>query len=184
MYSNAVGAVKLIVHNDDVERASHVLAGEPVEELEDREAVETPQQDSSVCPVCGSVDFTRIPRLRLFLFAAVVLAGVGTAVGQSALALAAIISAGLILAATPSHRCSKCSERWDAGSVERLDAAPPDAADLVDDLCPRCASPEVHRIDYRRLKAIPMLFQPAAAFVIPIWFFMPKRQCDSCGLKL
>jgi predicted RNA-binding Zn-ribbon protein involved in translation (DUF1610 family) len=55
---------------------------------------------------------------------------------------------------------------------------------MIDEPCPRCGSLEVYRIDHRRLKAIPLLFNPAIFAVVPIWLFLPKRRCESCGLKL
>jgi hypothetical protein len=42
----------------------------------------------------------------------------------------------------------------------------------------------VYRIDYRRLKAIPLLFNPAILFAVPLWLLGPKRRCESCGLKM
>lgn len=186
LYANAVGAVKLMARDEDRDRAARVLAGESIEDPAANQTEAVAEDTAVRCPECSSSEIARVPRLRLFLFLAVVLAAVGYAVEQPDLALAGIVAAALIVALARSHRCPSCGHRWNAiePEPERDEAPPPDPSDTVDQPCPRCGSLEVHRIDYRRLKAIPMLVNVAILVLLPIWIFLPKRQCDQCGLKI
>lgn len=194
LYSQAVGGVKVLVPAEDAERAADILslAPAPPDDLRDEEALpssgaETPKP--ATCPDCGSVSCSRVPRLRLFLFATLLICALGAATGQSELALAAIAAAGLTLLFAPTHRCLECGERWtDPGSGARdgeaaAEAPPPDAKDLAEELCPRCGSADFHRIDYRRLKAIPLLVSYALIPVIVLWPFLPKSKCERCGFR-
>ena len=64
-----------------------------------------------------------------------------------------------------------------------LGAPPPNASDTVEERCPRCGLPELHRIRHRRLIALSM-FEPVFALVLPLVFsFLPKRECDACGYR-
>lgn len=189
LYSNAVGGVKLYVPDEQVEDSEELMAtaaesvagdGEvPAPELE-------PEVAALTCPACGSTEISRTPRLRIFFFFAIVFAGLGVAVNRTELAAAGIAAVALATALSPSHRCNACGERFTAQAGEdrrALYAPPPSARDTADELCPRCGSTEFHHIEYRRLKAIPLLFELAALPVVTIWWALPKRRCDVCGYK-
>lgn len=204
LYSNALGGIKLLVRDESVDEAADILsvaAHEPTSEDADDHvmnaghdadqglaAAATGADDlvnTRLCPYCGRGDAQRIPRLELFLALAVVGYGVGVAVNEPALALALIMAVGLIVAATPSHRCGACGERWDAGAEpEQVAGAPePEAAERSEAACPRCGSREFYRITYRRLKAAPLIAPLLIVFFLPIWLMMPKWKCDDCGLR-
>lgn len=189
LLSQALGGVKLVVRTADLEAARQLMAA-PLLEVRG-EAPPVPQADENapvppaVCPLCGSHELMPIPRFRIFLLFAAAFLGVGVAVGEPLLAFTAFlaVAAGVLL--LPSTRCVSCSHRWSPPAAHRRIEAPlPSASDRADDVCPRCGSIEVHRIDQRRLKAIPMLFNPAMLFVLPIWLLSPKRRCDGCGLEI
>jgi hypothetical protein len=192
MYSIAVGGVKLVVAEEDFEAATAVLSefasativdDEPTPPVEPR--VIAPKVELR-CPECGSAESIRIRRLLVFSLLALLMYGVGLVGDQQELALAGILAAALIAAVLPSRRCASCGTRWpdeDADDEDEIHAPPPDASDLVEVLCPRCSSPEFHRIDYRKLKVLPLMFS-ASAFVVPlIWPFLAKRECDNCGFR-
>lgn len=186
-YANAIGGVKLFVREEQLERAQRVIAGEIVEPEESGEEEESATPvEPLVCPECGSANIKRLPRAAGFLIAAIVLYAVGHFIDQMDLALAGIGAAALIALFAPSHRCKACNHRWNG--VEPEVAAPeaplPIAADLVEQTCPRCGSPEFHLIDYRRLKALSMVTTIAPFLVVPVWLFKPKKRCDACGLEL
>jgi hypothetical protein len=90
-----------------------------------------PRATGSGCPACRSADVERVPRLKLLGVIALVAYGVGAAVGQAALALAAVIAVALIIATMPSHRYPACEERWSPEEPVDMDpeAPPPDPAD-------------------------------------------------------
>jgi predicted RNA-binding Zn-ribbon protein involved in translation (DUF1610 family) len=186
LYSNAVGGVRLLVAAEDQAEAIDVLTNAA---LPDGAAVAPSVAEEPplviACPACGSTDFSRIPRLRLFLFFTVVLYGLGLAIHQQEMALAGIAAAALITAVIPSALCNACGEKWHAPPASRtqVDAPPPSDFDLVEEPCPRCGSAEFYRIPYRRLKAMPMLFNFAILLVVPMWAALPKKQCDQCGFK-
>ena len=188
LYSNAVGGVKLLVRDGDIDEAEKILSTLAVEaadaEAEPARAAE-PAEEPVHCPWCRSTDVARIPRLRFLFFFALIFLGVGTAVHQPALALAGVAVAAIVLAVVPTHRCTSCGRRWTrARPFEPVAAAPlPIVADLIERRCPRCGSPEFHRIAHRRLRAVPLLWEPAIVFVVPIWLFLPKYECDNCGFR-
>jgi len=208
LYSNAVGGVKLVVRDDDLEAAADVLlltAEEPVtanvgasEEATadaataEPDAVPAPIRapEAARCPACGSEGAARTPRLMLFVFISVVLGGVGLAVGQSELAVAAVFATALITAMVPSHRCMKCGERWNPGESEQSNGAEtakaplPDPRDTIEERCPRCGSANFHHIAHRRLKAITLLFEVTIVVVLLVWPFLPKKHCDDCGSSI
>ena len=64
------------------------------------------------CPACGSTDTARLPRVKIFIAAAVVLFAAGVAFGQRDLFLLATGILGVILLVTPNRRCRSCGERW------------------------------------------------------------------------
>lgn len=185
MLSQALGGVKLVVRAADLEAARQLLAapiyGEP-------QGVPLPEPFSDAnaatlrCPVCAGQPVP-IPRVRIFVLSAAVFLGVGVVVGEPALALTAFIAVAAAVLLLPSTRCVSCGLRWTPVQATP-EAPPPSASDVADDICPRCGSVEVHRIDHRRLKAIPMLFSAAMLIVLPMWLLSPKRRCDTCGLEM
>jgi len=74
-----------------------------------------PRPDPEVCPRCGSAEIHRIPKLRIYLLLAVLLAGLSF-VGEYGsgqigfLLLAAVTVATLFL---PRWRCRECEKQWD-----------------------------------------------------------------------
>lgn len=183
--SNALGGLKLVVRQEDAERAVQILAGHDDDSME-VEAVPVAEDEPVVCPRCSSPDITPIPRLRFFTLFTLAIGGAGYALQQTDLALAAIFATALIATFAPSHRCVACGERLDLPAdydSPSAPAPPPSAADLADQFCPRCGSPEYHHIDYRRLKAIPLLFSASMLVAGPMWLLLPKRLCDACGYK-
>jgi predicted RNA-binding Zn-ribbon protein involved in translation (DUF1610 family) len=190
LYSNAVGGVKLLVAEEDAERAAEVLSSEAdVESGGHAAAVESDGESGGMaaalqkCPGCGGTEYTRIPKLRLFLFATILLWGLGVAIDQRELAAGAIGVAALILLVTPSATCNACGERFRAAAEPKPEAPPPADFDTIEQPCPRCGSLEYYRIDYRRLKSLPMLFEFAIFVVVPIWLFLPSKRCDACGYR-
>ena len=191
--SQAVGGVKLLVRDEDLERAQEVLnqasglgpqAPDRALELPESEA-RGPRPEASVqCPECGSPDFQRVPRLRIFLLLALLFIGIGAAVGEELIAATGLIAVAVGALLMPTARCSVCSHRWTPeSSTEIVEAPPPDPRDMIEEKCPRCGSLEVYRLQHRRLKAIPLLINTAIFAIVPIWLFMPRRQCDACGLR-
>jgi hypothetical protein len=199
LYSNAVGGVKLVVRDEDREQARNILETPSAEpdgidsdppdvaplDAESAEATELPpeEQDETHCPACGSSEATRTPRMLLFLFLAVVLCGVGLAVGQVQIGVTAVMVVALILAMAPTRQCTACGERWSA-TGQSTEAPSPAFSDTVEERCPRCGSTEFHRIDYRRLKAITLLSSVTLLVVLPVWMFLPKQHCDQCGMSV
>lgn len=64
------------------------------------------------CPACASADVMRIPRIRIFIVAAVALIGASLVFGERDLFLLVIAIVGAALVLTPSRRCRNCGERW------------------------------------------------------------------------
>jgi Zn finger protein HypA/HybF involved in hydrogenase expression len=215
MWSNAVGGVKVVVWWEDLEIAGALLGilseaevfpdgGEGAEPAIETAAEETltierapevaesePSPEESQeqvirCPACGSTDARRMHGLALFFLFAFLFGGIGVAVGQTELAIAAVIAAVLIVATIPSHRCSECGERWNAKPLSVSDetglatAWPPDIEDTFGEHCPRCGSEEFHHLEHRRLKAFMLLLPVTMYFVLPFWPFLAKRHCDAC----
>jgi predicted RNA-binding Zn-ribbon protein involved in translation (DUF1610 family) len=189
LYANAVGWVKVLVPGKEHEDAAAVLASTATSEMDavPEATAELQAQDVvMLCPACGRADVQRIPRFRIFCALSVVAVGLGVAVAQPALILAAVAAVGLIAAVMPSHRCRSCGERWTADDAsERPVHAPlPTASDAADILCARCGSPEVHRVHYRRLASIALFAAPTLMVVVlPIWLLLPRWKCDSCGRR-
>lgn len=189
LYSNAVGGVKLMVRREDLEEAFEILSTSSREATADEEVTDPlapePEQQPAVCPSCGGAAFARIPRLKIFAALALVAFGVGVAINQPGLALALAVSVALILAFVPSHRCTNCGERWNAPEPAEsvIEPPPPTASDRTERHCRRCGSLEVHRIYYRRLKAIPLYFTFTIFVVAPVCLLLPRRRCDQCGLR-
>jgi len=187
LYSNAIGGIKLVVEEADLERAAAVLSNPGIETTE--EVTETPvveeEPEVLVCPSCGSDQIARVPRLKLFFLFMLVLYGAGVAVDQQELALAGIFVAAVITFFAPSHRCIACAEKFNGVEPERKEAAgpPPEASDTFEEPCPRCGSLEFHHIAYRKLKSIPLLFNASIVLLAPLWLFLPKKQCDACGFR-
>jgi predicted nucleic acid-binding Zn ribbon protein len=185
--------VKLVVAEEDLEAAAALLtefaSAAVIDDHEPAPLVEPvaiPPKAEVRCPECGSAESIRIRRLLVFSLLALLMYGIGLVADQQELALAGILAAALIAAVLPSRRCAICGTRWpddEADDEDEIHAPPPDASDLVEVLCPRCSSPEFHRIDYRKLKVLPLMFS-ASAFVVPlIWPFLAKRECDNCGFR-
>jgi predicted RNA-binding Zn-ribbon protein involved in translation (DUF1610 family) len=187
MYSNAVGGIKVVVREEDYDDAADILdfpaeeSSETAEPTPPIEATETIEGDESPrCPACGLATITALPKMRVFVALAVLVAAVGIAVKQLDLAAVAVAAIALVVAATPRHRCTSCGEAfsWEAPRV----AESPLPQDLVEEHCPRCGSPEIHRINYRRFKSL-TLFQPLF-LLAALWPFLPSRKCDNCGLSV
>jgi hypothetical protein len=180
--SLAVGGVKVLVRPEDLLDARAIIGGVTGETTIEpaRELPRTP----IVCPDCGSPDLQPIPRLRILVFAVLVFVGIGAAIGEMLLALTALLAVVAAVLLMPSTRCKSCRHRWSPPPPEHELAPPPDATDTVEQACPRCGSFDVYRIDYRRLKAIPLLFNPAIFIAAPIWLLKPKLRCDACGLEM
>lgn len=188
LYSNALGGVKLVVPGEDAERALEILtnaasADDSLPEMP--ESLAAPPAQPDVCAECGSSESTRLNRLLVFAMLALLMYGIGVAVDQRELAVAGIAAAALIAFVLPPRRCARCGARWPEMSDEppKPEAPPPDGRDLIEELCPRCGSPEYYAIDHRSLKAIPMLFSPSVVALLAIWPFLPKKQCDACGYR-
>jgi hypothetical protein len=49
--------------------------------------------------------------------------------------------------------------------------------------CPRCGSPEVHRVYYRRLLVLPFLLAPLQLLALPVLVLLPRWKCDNCGRR-
>ncbi len=189
--SQAIHGIKLIARSEDVEQAREVLwsaaAMPPLSETETSEerAAAWPPHSRPACPECGSTDLRSIPRFRMFLVILVVFVAIGAVIGQIELAMTAVAGLAIAILIMPSHRCASCGVRLTPPPQERdEEAPPPDPSDMIETPCPRCGSLEVYNIAYRRLKAVPMLFNPAILIVFPIWLMMPKRRCDACGLEM
>ncbi len=192
LYSNAVGGVKLLVADEDRDEAAELLATRADDatdaiadsQVETDETVETGIEASEMrCPSCGSDDVRRVPRMMLFLALGAIAFGVGTAINQPGLALAAIAAVGLITAASPSHRCRRCGERWNAKDAREAAAyaPPPERSDTLERLCPRCGSRDFYRTTYRRLRATTLFGLAPLLVLLPIWAVLPRWKCDSCG---
>jgi hypothetical protein len=183
--SQAVGGVKVLVRDDDLERAREIIftpAADPiVEPVIEPIFSEAP----TLCPACGSLESQPVPRLRIFLLMAAVFIAIGAVAGQEMLAMIALIAVAAGVLLMPLARCSQCGHRWSPPPRERrVEAPPPDPADMIETPCPRCGSFEVYQINDRPLKAIPLLIPAMIIAVLPVWLLSAKRQCDSCGLKL
>lgn len=190
LMSNAVGAIKVLVREEELEQASRILAEIPTAAPIDAEVeyFQAPPTISAplACPECGSPDVQRVPRLRLFALFALTAIVIGYAVDQFDMAMAGVLALVLVMAFVPSHRCDGCGHRWSPSSDaarDEFDAPPPDAHDLVEKTCPRCGSTEVVRLRYRKLKTVPMLMSFTILFVAPIYLLLPKWQCEKCGLR-
>jgi hypothetical protein len=193
LYSQAIGGIKVRVRHEDREEAEQLLVTAAADVPQDASAAdeaidtETPAPDVAPvpqCPACEGVDVIYIPRLKLFGMFSILFYGIGVAVNQPELALAGIVAAGLIIAFVEPYRCRTCGERWSGSFSEvRREQAPPlpEPADTIGLPCPRCGTPELHYIRYRRLKVIPLLFSPTAVVVVPIWLLLPKKRCDHCS---
>jgi predicted RNA-binding Zn-ribbon protein involved in translation (DUF1610 family) len=180
--AQAVGGVKILVREEDLERASEILsvpAGDQVVEP----IIETPETaDPIVCPECGSPEFVAIPRFRIFLLLAAIFIGIGVAVNQQMFGLIALIAVAAGVLLMPTARCTRCLHRWSPEPrEERIEAPPPDPHDMIEEPCPRCGSLEFYRINDRRLKALPLLFTPTIFAVIPFWLLSASHRCDNCG---
>jgi hypothetical protein len=64
------------------------------------------------CPACGASDVASLPRLRIFLVAALVLISGIAVFGERELFLLLIGIVGGLLLLTPRWRCRACGERW------------------------------------------------------------------------
>ena len=181
MYSNAVGGIKVVVREEDYDAAADILDFPAEETAEAAEEAEAPLRAVKPhCPSCGLTTIAGIPKLRIFGLLAVMLYGVGLAVGQLSLIACTLAAIALALMATPSHRCWSCGERFSPEDRRNVDESPL-PQDLVEKQCPHCGSTEMNRLYYRRLKAATM-FQLLTIFVIPLSLF-PRYVCDNCGRK-
>lgn len=186
--AQAVGGVKVLVQEDDMQSAVEILStacgtDTPVSAAADNSVCGT--SAGPACPECGSADFHRVPRVRIFLLLAAVFIGIGYAIDQQLLAMTALFAVAIGVLLMPAARCARCLHRWNPPPRDDDELAPlPDPADTIEHPCPRCGSFEVYRINHRRLKTWPLLFSPSMFAILPIWLVSPKQQCDSCGLKM
>lgn len=185
--AQAVGGIKLVVEEQNLDAAREILGGALESQLEPSQpfAATREIEPRAACPECGSTGYEAIPRLRIFLLLAAAFIGIGAAVGQSPLALTALIAVAVGALMMPSSRCTACQHRFTPPEREDRGEAPlPSERDTIEEQCPRCASREVYQIDYRRVKAIPLLINASIFLALPWWLLSPKRRCESCGLKL
>jgi hypothetical protein len=131
------------------------------------------------CSECGSLEVTAIPRLRIFLLAALVLYVAGILVHERDLFLLSTGIVGVLLFMAPNRRCRNCGERWKG----ELRVAPENAVAPPDVPCPRCASPDTEVIARRREKAMTLLVNIVVPPLLFVWPFLPKRRCTACGLE-
>jgi predicted RNA-binding Zn-ribbon protein involved in translation (DUF1610 family) len=181
MYSNAVGGIKVVIREEDYDAAADILdfpaeeTQEPDEDVEDGE--KAVPAESPHCPACGLATIAALPKLRVFVSLAVLAAAIGMVVNHLDLAAAAVAVVSVIVAATPRHRCTSCGKAFTRRNFVDESPLP---QDLIEEHCPRCGSPEIHRVNHRRFKALTMLFQPLTLLAV-LWPFMAKRKCDACG---
>lgn len=184
MYSNAVGGIKVVVREEDYEAAADILdfpaeeTQEPAEEVQPRPTrIPVPH-----CPSCGLTTVAVLPKLRVFVSLAVLLCGVGVAVERLDLAALTVAVVGIVAAVAPRHRCTSCGKTFTWKREPPGIAPSPLPEDLIEEHCPRCGSPEIHRQNYRRFKAW-TLFEPLTLLAV-LWPFLRKRKCDNCGLTV
>ncbi|HSP16384.1 MAG TPA: DUF2007 domain-containing protein [Thermoanaerobaculia bacterium] len=183
--AQAVGGVKILVRQEDLERASEVMSLAAADQIIEP-IPELVQPDVAVvCPECGAADFVMVPRFRIFLLISAIFLGIGVVVNQELLAATALIAVAAGVLMMPAAHCRRCLHRWTPEeSQERIEAPLPQPSDTIEEPCPRCGSYDVYQINDRRLKAWPLLFSPSIFAIIPLWLLSPKRQCEKCGLKL
>ncbi len=183
--AQAVGGVKVLVRQDDLERATDIMGMRAYDQVIEPIPESAEPEVPIACPACGSSDFILVPRFRIFLLIAAIFMGIGVVVNQTLLAATALIAVAAGVLLMPAARCRRCLHRWSPEPrQDRVEAPPPDPSDMIEEPCPRCGSLDVYRINDRRLKAWPLLFSPSIFAVIPLWLLSPKRQCENCGLKL
>lgn len=188
LYSQAVGSVKVLVRSEDLEQAREIVSSAatmPPLSPPAPAPEPAPEPERPRCPECGSLDARPVRRFRILLLSTALFVGLGAVAGYVGLGVTAAVGAALALLLTPSHRCTACGHRWNPPAEVRVNEPPlPDPSDTIEEPCPRCGSFEVFRIDYRRLKAIPLLITASMLIVFPIWLMLPKRRCDTCGLAI
>ena len=188
LYSQAVGSIKVLVPEEDLEQARGILwsaAAEPP--LSDPESAKTaekaaaPPPHSETCPECDRVLRPNSSRFRILVLTTACFAGLGGRSRVHRLGLTAAVRRCFAPFLTPiTSRCML--HRWTRRPTIECSKRRSRSADTIEEPCPRCGSLEVYRINYRRLKAIPLLFNPAILVVFPVWLALPKRRCDTCGL--
>ena len=94
----------VVVNGEDADRAIAILRRLWPEVID----VE-PQER---CPACEATTISRLPRLRIFLAAAIVLFLTSLFAGQQDLFLIATAVIAAVLLLTPNRRCRTCGERW------------------------------------------------------------------------
>lgn len=100
------GGFDVVVELADVARAIAVLQRAwPEEKLLDAHVIDR-------CAACGSVDVERLPRIRIFIGAALILIAASLVFGQRDLFLLVIAIIGGVLVLTPARHCRACGERW------------------------------------------------------------------------
>lgn len=100
------GGFDVVVESADAAKAIAVLQRAWPEEV----LIEAHVVDR--CAVCGSTDVTRLPRIRIFIFAALLLIGASVVFGQRDLFLLVVAIIAGVLVLTPAHHCRVCGERW------------------------------------------------------------------------
>jgi Zn finger protein HypA/HybF involved in hydrogenase expression len=130
------------------------------------------------CPHCGSLEVTRLLRLRIFAVAAVVLLLGGAITGEGNLFLLMIGIVGALLLLMDESRCRACGERWKGGNDP---VAPERAREVPDVLCPRCGSPDTLPIVRRREKAVTLLVNMVVPPLLFVWPFLPRHRCNACA---
>jgi DNA-directed RNA polymerase subunit RPC12/RpoP len=137
----------------------------------------TPIEPPVVCPACSSPAVARLPRVRLFFLAAIVLLIAGVITGQRELFLLLIGIIGGLLAITPPLVCDACGERWRG----RHRVLPENAIETTSIPCPRCGSLETETIDRRRNRALTLLVNWIIPPTLLVWPFLARRRCIDCG---
>ena len=107
---------QLLVDAADVERADQVL--NRIYDVEHAERVTpsdaAPRPDSRECPECGSTAIRRVPRLAIFIAAAIVIVGASYVWTESMTesALMAILSLAVLFLIFERWRCNECEATW------------------------------------------------------------------------
>lgn len=181
MYSNALGGIKVVVREEDYDAAADILdfpAEESHEPAEEPKAGKRAPIPARHCPACGLTTVIPLRKTQVFTALAVHAAAVGVVLDRLDVAIGAIVVLAIVFVATPSQRCRSCGKlfEWPRAGESPL------PAEVEDNHCPRCGSPEIYRIYYRRLKVLSM-FEMLGLIVLAPWPFLPKRKCDACGFK-
>lgn len=112
------GGIRLEVRDEDAERAREILSvvadGFDLGEIAtiDAEAPKAPAPDQ--CARCGSVEFTKVPKVRIFALIVVLLAGVVAIGGRDfwPVMTLALLAAIVVYSLIGVFRCQRCGLQW------------------------------------------------------------------------